>query len=105
VAPICCEDVAGLVQIERIWPGHEQGRRRQNEHRSRINHLRLLRVARSTLVGTRASEAFEGDGQDLFRHACAFGLKGIISKRRTSPFRLDRCDDLMAFLHGGASEG
>ena len=30
----------------------------------------------------RFSEHLEGDGEAIFRHACALGLEGIISKRR-----------------------
>ena len=34
------------------------------------------------------SEAVEGDkGAALFRHACAMGLEGIVSKRKGSPYR------------------
>lgn len=37
-----------------------------------------------------AVEAIEGDGPTVFRHACALGLEGIISKRRDSPYRCGR---------------
>jgi bifunctional non-homologous end joining protein LigD len=30
----------------------------------------------------RSSEHVEGDGEAIFRHACALGLEGIVSKRR-----------------------
>jgi len=40
----------------------------------------------------RYSEHFE-DGIGLFRHACAIGLEGIISKRRDAPYRSGRGKD------------
>src|SRR5829696_5431682 len=36
------------------------------------------------------SEHLEGDGQAIFRHACALGLEGIVSKRRDSRYRSGR---------------
>jgi bifunctional non-homologous end joining protein LigD len=33
------------------------------------------------------SEHFEGDGAQLFAHACKFGLEGIVSKRRDKPYQ------------------
>ncbi len=32
------------------------------------------------------SEAIDGEGATSFRHACALGLEGIISKRRELPY-------------------
>jgi bifunctional non-homologous end joining protein LigD len=29
----------------------------------------------------------------MFRHACALGLEGIVSKRRDAPYRSGRCAD------------
>jgi bifunctional non-homologous end joining protein LigD len=34
-----------------------------------------------------------GDGAEVFAHACAFGLEGIVSKRRGSIYRSGRCVD------------
>jgi len=31
------------------------------------------------------------DGEAMFRHACAVGLEGIISKRADKPYRSGRC--------------
>jgi bifunctional non-homologous end joining protein LigD len=36
------------------------------------------------------SEHLDANGDELFRHACAMGLEGIVSKRRTSPYRSGR---------------
>lgn len=33
------------------------------------------------------SEHYEGDGAALFKHACAIGLEGIVSKRALSPYK------------------
>jgi ATP-dependent DNA ligase len=36
------------------------------------------------------SEHHIGDGEIMFRHACEFGLEGIVSKRRDAPYRSGR---------------
>jgi ATP-dependent DNA ligase len=38
----------------------------------------------------RYSEHLEGDGEAIFRHACALGLEGIVSKRRDARYRSGR---------------
>jgi bifunctional non-homologous end joining protein LigD len=38
----------------------------------------------------RSSEHLEGDGEAIFRHACALGLEGIVSKRRDARYRSGR---------------
>jgi bifunctional non-homologous end joining protein LigD len=43
--------------------------------------------------GIRLSEHMDGDGPAMFRHACAMGLEGIVSKRRDAPYRSGRCPD------------
>jgi bifunctional non-homologous end joining protein LigD len=50
----------------------------------------LLRKAHS---GIRLSEDLDGDGATVFRHACALGLEGIVSKRRDQPYRSGRSPD------------
>ncbi len=40
----------------------------------------------------RFCEHVGGDGPIVFRHACAMGLEGIISKRRDSAYRSGRPD-------------
>ena len=40
----------------------------------------------------RFSEHMAGDaGETMFRHACAFGLEGIVSKRVTSRYKSGAC--------------
>ncbi len=43
--------------------------------------------------GVRLSEHLDGDGPAMFRHACAMGLEGIVSKRRDRPYRSGRSLD------------
>ena len=38
----------------------------------------------------RFSEHLEGDGPEIYRHACALGLEGIVSKRRDARYRSGR---------------
>jgi bifunctional non-homologous end joining protein LigD len=43
--------------------------------------------------GIRISENLDGDGETIFRHACALGVEGIVAKRRDRPYRSGRCAD------------
>ena len=49
---------------------------------------RLRKALRRAGKALRFSEHLEGDGEAIFRHACALGLEGIVSKRRDA--RLDQ---------------
>src|SRR4051812_7994000 len=49
----------------------------------------LERVLAEQPDGIVQSEVFD-HGELLFRHACAMGLEGIVSKRRDSPYRSGR---------------
>jgi bifunctional non-homologous end joining protein LigD len=42
------------------------------------------------LGGLALSEAIEGEGATIFRHACALNLEGIVSKRRSARYRSAR---------------
>ena len=55
------------------------------ERRARL--WTTLRRARPSL---RVVEHLEGDGEAIFRHACALGLDGIVSKRRDARYRSGR---------------
>jgi bifunctional non-homologous end joining protein LigD len=44
-------------------------------------------------TGIRFNEHMDGDGETVFRHACKFGLEGIVSKRKDSPYRSGRSPD------------
>jgi bifunctional non-homologous end joining protein LigD len=61
-----------------------------------------LEVRKATLAsvlakagsGLRLNEHLEhDDGEVVFRHACKFGLEGIVSKRKGSPYRSGRSPD------------
>ena len=60
-------------------------------------HLRKTNLAR--LLTRRPEGIFLSDfergeiGPDLFRQACKFGLEGLVSKRRDSPYRAGRSTD------------
>ncbi len=60
------------VDGEDVRPEPLEGRRKRL--------ARLLR-AKSVKEGVQLSEALAGDGAAIFRHACAMGLEGIVSKR------------------------
>jgi bifunctional non-homologous end joining protein LigD len=46
---------------------------------------KVLKKAKDTRPVLRFSEHLSGiDGEAMFRHACALGLEGIVSKRVTS---------------------
>jgi bifunctional non-homologous end joining protein LigD len=68
--------------------GHDM--RRQPWHARRDALVQLLHRAPAGLV---LSEHFDGDGAVMFRHACALGLEGIVSKRRDAPYQSGRCAD------------
>jgi bifunctional non-homologous end joining protein LigD len=46
---------------------------------------KLERVIRNS--GIALSEHVEGNGVEVFKHACQMGLEGIVSKRRDMPYR------------------
>jgi ATP-dependent DNA ligase len=39
-----------------------------------------------------AGGRFDGDGATIYRHACALGCEGIVSKRLGSAYRMGRSD-------------
>jgi bifunctional non-homologous end joining protein LigD len=51
---------------------------------------RLRKALRGADKALRFSEHLEGDGEAIFRHACALGLEGIVSKRRDARYRSGR---------------
>ena len=42
--------------------------------------------------GIAVNAHYEGDGATIFKHACALGCEGIVSKRLGSPYRSGRVD-------------
>ena len=55
----------------------------------RKSHLKKL-IAKT---GIQFSESFEIDGREMFEHACAIGLEGVISKVRDSRYTSGRTND------------
>jgi bifunctional non-homologous end joining protein LigD len=58
-----------------------------------VRRATLARLLRKAGPGIRLSEHLNGDGETIFRHACALGAEGIIAKRRDRPYRSGRCAD------------
>ena len=52
----------------------------------------LARLLRRSNPGVVLNEHFKGDGAVVYRHACALGCEGIVSKRLGSPYRSGRAD-------------
>jgi bifunctional non-homologous end joining protein LigD len=42
--------------------------------------------------GIAVNDTFDGDGATIYRHACALGCEGIVSKRLGSAYRMGRSD-------------
>jgi bifunctional non-homologous end joining protein LigD len=51
---------------------------------------RLAGLLRLPHEGIAINEAFSGDGAVIYKHACALGCEGIVSKRLGSPYRAGR---------------
>ena len=79
--PAACLFAFDLLRIdgEDLRPLPLEGRR-----------ARLQKALRGSDKALRFSEHLEGDGEAIFRHACALGLEGIVSKRRDARYRSGR---------------
>jgi ATP-dependent DNA ligase len=51
---------------------------------------RLAGLLRRPHDGMALNEHYRGDGSVIFKHACALGCEGIVSKRLGSPYRAGR---------------
>jgi bifunctional non-homologous end joining protein LigD len=51
-------------------------------HPWRERRAALAKLIGGAAAGIVLSEHLDGDGAAIFRHACALGLEGIVSKRR-----------------------
>jgi bifunctional non-homologous end joining protein LigD len=58
-----------------------------------IRRATLTGLLRKAGPGIRLSEHLNGDGETIFRHACALGVEGIVAKRRDRPYRSGRSPD------------
>jgi bifunctional non-homologous end joining protein LigD len=95
----------GLPDFHRLLS--DEGQRTACLYAFDLLHLDTLDLRRTELIGRRAmlkkllrkagpalifSEHMDGeDGAAMFRHACALGLEGIISKRLDKPYLSGRC--------------
>jgi bifunctional non-homologous end joining protein LigD len=66
--------------------GSEHIRREPLEDRKR----RLAGLLRLPHEGIAVNEHFRGDGAVIYKHACALGCEGIVSKRLGSPYPAGR---------------
>jgi ATP-dependent DNA ligase len=48
---------------------------------------RLARLMANAPAGLQFNEHIEGDGDQVFAHACKLGFEGVVSKDRTRPYR------------------
>ena len=53
----------------------------------------LAKLLSQVKGGVHLSDHVEADGPIVFRHACALGVEGIVSKRKGSPYRSGRTPD------------
>jgi ATP-dependent DNA ligase len=53
-------------------------------------------------LGIRFNEHMQADGETVFRHACKFGLEGIVSKRKDSAYRSGRSPDWLKMKNAEA---
>ena len=56
----------------------------------RSRKRRLAGLLRLPHDGIAPNEQFKGDGAMIYKHACALGCEGIVSKRLGSPYRAGR---------------
>jgi hypothetical protein len=69
-----------------VLDGEDLRRRPIEERKRRL--AALMRGAPSSIV---LNQHFDGDGAIIYKHACALGCEGIVSKRLGSPCRSGRC--------------
>jgi bifunctional non-homologous end joining protein LigD len=77
---------AVLCAFDLLEVNGEDIRREPIEDRKR----RLASLLRLPHDGIAANEHFGGDGATIYKHACALGCEGIVSKRLGSPYRAGR---------------
>ena len=79
---------AELCAFDMIELDGEDLRRSKIEERKRSLAKLLGRFQPGIIV----NEYFEGDGVVIYKHACALGCEGMVSKRLGSPYRAGRSD-------------
>ena len=68
-----------------------------------VRKATLASVLAKASPGIRFNEHMEGDGETVFRHACKFGLEGIVSKRKDSAYRSGRSPDWLKMKNPACS--
>ena len=58
-----------------------------------VRKATLKGLLRRTHAGIAFNRHFETAGESVYRHACALGCEGIVSKRLGSPYRFGRSND------------
>jgi bifunctional non-homologous end joining protein LigD len=79
-AVLCAFDLIELDGVDLRWQPLE--RRKE----------KLAELLRGVHDGVAFNQHFAGDGSAIFRHACALGCEGIVSKRLGSHYRSGRVD-------------
>ena len=77
-----------LCAFDLIELDGEDIRRKGIEERKRL----LGKLLRRAHPGIAINQHYEGDGTVIYKHACALGCEGIVSKRLGSPYRAGRVD-------------
>ena len=77
-----------LCAFDLIELDGEDLRRKGIEERKRL----LARLLAADHPGIALNQHYEGDGTVIYKHACALGCEGIVSKRLGSPYRAGRVD-------------
>jgi bifunctional non-homologous end joining protein LigD len=75
-----------LCAFDLLEVNGEDIRREPIEDRKR----RLAGLLQLPHDGIALNEHYEGDGATIYKHACALGCEGIVSKRTGSPYRAGR---------------
>ncbi len=79
-AVLCAFDLLELDAKDLRWRSSEQRK------------ARLAKLLQAIPDGIAYNKHFSGDGVIIFKHACALGCEGIVSKRLGSPYRSGRVD-------------
>jgi bifunctional non-homologous end joining protein LigD len=79
---------AELCAFDMIELDGEDMRQAKLEERKRV----LAKLLGRFQPGIVVNEYFERDGAIIYKHACALGCEGIVSKRLGSPYRAGRSD-------------
>jgi bifunctional non-homologous end joining protein LigD len=93
------DHAAILCAFDLIERDGEDLRRAPLEHRKHTP----ADLLRGTDDGVAFNKHFDGDGAIIFKHACALGCEGIVSKRLGSPYRSGRTDHWLKIKNPAAA--